>query len=76
MNEVGSGNGSEDDSKGSWASEQLPMVVRRGLLDRELKKMAARQGQGQHGGHVHDSQGHPHPGHPTAEASSQDEHAG
>ena len=76
MNEVGSGNGPDDDSKGSWASEQLPMVVRRGLLDQELKKMAARHGQGQQGSLGQVPQGRPQNPHPLAEAPAQDEHAG
>lgn len=76
MIETPSGLLPDDESKDSWASEQLPMVVRRGLLERELKKMAARQGHGHQDRHAHEQPDRAQSTHPTAEAPAQDEHAG
>lgn len=74
MNEE-SGKGPDDDSQGSWANEQLPMIVRRDLLDRELRKVAARHGAAQRTAHPHEQREQGQTGHPSADAPSQDERA-
>ncbi len=39
MNEAGPAPGPSDGEAGSWASETLPLALRRELLQRELKKL-------------------------------------
>ena len=48
MNASRTGDGPGDEGSGSWANETLPMAVRKQLLDRDLKKNAARAS----GGHT------------------------
>lgn len=43
MNATRSGGGPEDGDSGSWASETLPMNIRKELLERELKKLGFRK---------------------------------
>jgi len=57
MNEHRSGGG-PDDSSGSWATEALPMSVRKQLLERELHKLGIRKPSGAGGGaSTHDAHG-------------------
>ena len=76
MNSSKSGSGPGDDAKGSWATESVPMAVRKDLLARELKKLAARHGTAERGGNSHESQQQGQTGHPSADAPAQDERAG
>lgn len=59
--------GPEDRAQESWATESLPMAVRKELLERELDRMGLRKGQGQHGGAGNASAGPQHGSHPQAE---------
>jgi len=38
----------EEHIKGSWASESLPMSVRKELLERDLRKLGVRRAEAQH----------------------------
>lgn len=38
-----SGNGPDDGEVGSWASETLPLAVRKQLLESELRKLGSRK---------------------------------
>lgn len=68
MNTNRSGSGPDTSDDASWASETLPMAVRRELLERELNKLGARRGD-RHGSRAHESASGPHEGqgsHPQA----------
>jgi hypothetical protein len=54
MNTHRSGSGPDTSDDASWASETLPMAVRRELLERELNKLGARRGD-RHGAGTHES---------------------
>ena len=43
MSSKRSGAGQDDQDTGSWASETLPMSVRKEMLERELKKLGFRR---------------------------------
>jgi hypothetical protein len=43
MSANGTGPVVDDNEAGSWASETLPLALRRELLDRELKKLSRRR---------------------------------
>jgi hypothetical protein len=43
MSSKRSGAGQDDQDNGSWASETLPMSVRKEMLERELKKLGFRR---------------------------------
>ncbi len=43
MNAKRSGSGPDERDTGTWASESLPMSVRRELLERELRKLGFRK---------------------------------
>lgn len=62
----------------SWASEALPMAVRRELLERELKKLGFRRKGGSGRGSVQQQQqSQPSSGsHPQADSPSPDGHGG
>lgn len=64
---------SHDDS---WASEALPMAVRRELLERELKKLGFRRKGGSGGGSVQQQQQQQSrsSSHPQADSPSPDSH--
>jgi len=49
MSATGSEDGPDDAGAGSWASESLPMSVRKELLERELNKLGLRKATAQGG---------------------------
>jgi hypothetical protein len=66
--------GSEERANESWATESLPMAVRKELLERELDRMGLRKGHGPHGapgGGTTASQ-HTQGSHPQADAATGD----
>ena len=69
MNAKGNGPGDHDDA-GSWASETLPLSVRRELLERELSRLGFRKaGASRQGGSAQQQQQAQPPGegeHPRA----------
>ena len=74
-----SGGGPDEGASGSWATETLPMSVRRELLERELNKLGFRKaGQpagGVHaGGTVQQQQQPQGGGHPQADGDAQAGH--
>ena len=75
MNSMEPGNNRPEEEDPSWAQESLPMVVRRQLLERELRKLAGRHGAAQ-AGRADAQQQQGQTGHPSADAPSQDEHGG
>ena len=57
-----SGKGADDRDPGSWATETLPLSVRKELLERELKKLGFRKaGQGAVAQQQQQPQGDDHP---------------
>jgi hypothetical protein len=67
-----SGNGPDTNTDDSWASETLPMAVRRELLERDLSKLGARRNDSQ-GARGHDSVSGQHQGqssHPQADGEA------
>ena len=56
----------QDDDTGSWASETLPMSVRKEMLERELKKLGFRRAEASHASNSQQQQqpqgqgSHPH----------------
>lgn len=49
MSATKSGDGADDGDAATWASETLPIAVRRELLERELKELGFRKAQAQGG---------------------------
>jgi len=47
MSVMKSGTGPHEDNAGSWATESLPMSVRKELLERELNKLGFRRASAQ-----------------------------
>lgn len=77
MSSMESGRAASDEDDGSWAQESLPLAVRRQLLERELKKLAARHASAQPGGSTRDAQQQQgQSDHPSADAPAHDEHGG
>lgn len=65
---------------GSWASETLPLSVRKELLERELKKLGFRKAGAQgapspHEGHGSQQQGDAGASHPQADSETGSQHA-
>ena len=74
MTEAGSAPGPDDGEAGSWASETLPLALRRELLQRELKKLGIGKGEEASAGpSANDSSGDGQQGdaHPQAAAAAQ-----
>jgi hypothetical protein len=72
--------GPDDSDAGSWASETLPMSVRKELLERELNKLGFRKAAAQGSPASHDGRGGQQQGdagssHPQADANSSPDHA-
>ena len=69
------GHGPDEDATGSWATESLPMSVRKELLERELKKLGFRKASA-HASSIQQQQ-QPQGGsaHPQAESSDGTEHS-
>jgi hypothetical protein len=72
--------GPDERDAGSWASESLPLSVRKELLERELKKLgfrkAAAQGMPQgHQGHASQQQADTGASHPQADSEGGEQHA-
>lgn len=70
MNGTTTEGGPEDRASGSWATESLPLAVRKELLERELDRMGLRKGQAQPGGGARASSDAPQPSqgkHPQAD---------
>lgn len=77
-----SANGPGRDDDASWATETLPLAVRRELLERELAKLGFRRKQAHGASAAHEAsagsqhQQHPPSSHPQADAQgSGDRHA-
>ncbi|MEJ8839166.1 hypothetical protein [Ramlibacter sp. AN1133] len=80
MSATRSGNGPDDADAGNWATETLPMSVRKELLERELNKLGFRKAAAQGGSpSVRDGgsqqQGDAGSSHPQADGSTAAEHA-
>jgi hypothetical protein len=76
-----SGSGPEERADDSWATETLPLSVRKELLERELKKLGFRRAGAMAGGSVHhggtvQQQQQPQGGssHPQADGNEQGTH--
>ena len=76
MNSVAARTEKEEGAGGSWASESIPMDIRRQLLDRDLKKLGGRPAAGRSGGSAQAPQKNGPTGHPKADAPAHDEHPG
>ena len=57
MSATSSGSGPDDTDAGTWATESLPMSVRKELLERELNKLGFRKPVAQGGSGSHDGGG-------------------
>lgn len=71
MSATRSGVEPDDRDTGSWASETLPLSVRKELLERELSKLGFRKAAGQGAAAHHDSGAQQHEAggsHPQAES--------
>lgn len=44
MNDNRSGSGPDDDEPGTWATETLPLDIRKAMLERELKRLGLNKG--------------------------------
>jgi hypothetical protein len=80
MSATGSRSGPDDNDAGSWATETLPMSVRKELLERELNKLGFRKAAAQAGTSAHDGGGAQQQAdagssHPHADAQRSDGHA-
>lgn len=80
MSATRSGRGPDDADAGSWATESLPMSVRKELLERELSKLGFRKA-AQGGAAAHDNgacqqQAGSGSSHPQADSDRVAEHGG
>ena len=80
MSATRSASGPDGADAGSWATETLPMSVRKELLERELNKLGFRRASAQAGSPSHDGGGSQQQGdagssHPQADGGSSDQHA-
>lgn len=79
MSSNGSDAGPDDSGPGSWASETLPLSVRRELLERELRNMRVRKAVAQEDPWTHEGMNARQEGdgdspHPQAETAGTSEH--
>ena len=77
MTESRSGGGPDDEQAGTWATETLPLAVRKELLERELNRLGLRKAEANrsaHAGERGDKQEPPTP-HPKADSPALDRHA-
>jgi hypothetical protein len=80
MSATRSGKGPDNADAGSWATETLPMSVRKELLERELNKLGFRKAAAQGGAPSHEGgsaqqQGDAGSSHPQAGDEAADAHA-
>jgi hypothetical protein len=80
MSATRSGSAPDNVDAGSWATESLPMTVRKELLERELSRLGFRKAaaQGASAAHVApgaQQQGDPSSSHPQADAAASSDHA-
>ena len=81
MSATGSEDGPDDAGAGSWASESLPMSVRKELLERELSKLGFRKAAAQGGAPARvagagQQQAEAASSHPQADGAAAGDHAG
>ena len=79
MTAASSGSGATDTDTGTWATESLPMSVRKELLERELSKLGFRKAAAQAGAPLHEGAGAQQQGesastHPRADAGGSTSH--
>ena len=72
MNGDRSGGMHDDGDSGSWATETLPLSVRKELLERELKKLGFRKAGSHEGGGAQQQQQPQGSTHPSAGADNAD----
>ncbi|HSV81092.1 MAG TPA: hypothetical protein VLK85_17985 [Ramlibacter sp.] len=72
-----SGGGPEDQQTGTWATETLPLAVRKELLERELNRLGLRRAEASRGKHAGEggNQQEPKSPHPKADSPDPDRHA-
>jgi hypothetical protein len=71
--------GPEDRETGSWATESLPLSVRKELLERELRKLGYRKADSGGSSHASSTQQQQQPqssSHPQADSDHRGEHSG
>jgi len=76
---IGSESGGEPDDQqtGTWATETLPLAVRKELLERDLSRLGLRKAEASRGKHAGEggSQEEPKSPHPQADNPDPDRHA-